>query len=71
MGLEQPASRASTCCLDAGSEMGRQGAWDLFWGLRPRDWGSLAEGPATHFFFHLVQVVLVPLGAADLKGDGW
>lgn len=42
----------------------------MLWGLGLSDWGSLSGRPVTHLFFQLVQMVLVPLGAADVTGDG-
>lgn len=66
MVIEQPVSRTLTCCW----EMGGGSTGNVPWGLGPREWGSLAGRPVTHFF-QLVQAVLVFLRTADLKLDVW
>lgn len=44
-----------------------RGAWDMPWGLGPRD---VCVQPVTHLFFPTVQAVPVPPGATDAMGEG-
>lgn len=68
--VDQPARKTLICYLSAEAEMRGREAWDVLWGLGPRDWGSLAGRLRTHLF-QLVQAVLMSLGSAALEPDIW
>lgn len=68
--VEQPAHRSLTCRPATGAKMG---AWrGTGCALRPRsgEWDSPTGRPVSHLFPQLVQVVPMPLEAADAVGDG-
>lgn len=65
-----PEWRAGPSSL-AGAEIEAGGTLAVPWGFGPGDWGSLSGGPVTYLFYHVVWVVLAPIGTANVVVNGW
>lgn len=67
--MKQPAHRSLTCRPTTGAKMGSGMGTGCALGTKSGEWGSPTGRSVSHLFPHLVQVVPMPLEAADAVGD--